>query len=389
MITKFDTLCEALRIDGLLPIDEDLAKLIHWCETTVSTDHHFDGNVKERFDAYQDLASGFLERVQPNVSIDHMTSPVVVFDNMTPLQMVVYFGLNVYLQTLKPSSEQINTKVNGITLLHLAAARGNLHTIETLLSLGANPLEKSTSAEPLLFTTLMLPLDHNKQMIKKKQAIYGLLSTLANSLWQEKNESGDTVLHIMSVYGYKTLIKETLDHSIELASVANNTMRYPIHSAVLNGQWECVKVLAVVPGVDILIDAKGRNALHYAAKYGDVNMISSCLHAAISKNAVDKRQQSPLIIAVIAQNPNAVKALIDSGVQINMADDLNRSALHYAVLSNDLDSVKLLLEATDVDVNIRDHDAHHPLDLIQKDAPESDEIRALLLSKGATTRLSR
>ena len=303
---------------------------------------------------------------------------------MTPLQLAVDVGLNVYLRALEPTPAQINSKINGITLLHLAAARGNLHTTETLLSLGANPLEKSTKGEPLLSTTLMLPINHDEQMIKNKQEIYSFLSSLAKSLLQEKNESGDTILHTMAVYGYKELIQETLNHSAELASVPNNSIRYPIHAAILNGQHECAKMLAAVPGVDRLIDSKGRSALHYAAKYEDASMVTICLHSAISKNSVDKRQQTALMLAVIAKNSSAVEELIDSGVQVNMTDDVNRSALHYAVEFSDIVSLKLLLASPDINVNIRDNDSHHPLDLIQEGAPKSDKIRELLLSKGAT-----
>jgi ankyrin repeat protein len=385
MISKFDGICKTLNINALDPTAEDLAKLIHWWESTVSTDLHFDGDVQEQFVSYKALASGFLDRVQPNIQRDHMTSPIVAFNNMTPLQLAVDVGLDVYLQTLEPTPAQINNKINGITLLHLAAARGNLHTTETLLSLGANPLKKSTKGEPLLSTSLMLPINHDEKMIKNKQQIFSLLSRLDRSLLLEKNESGDSILHTMAIYGYNELINEMLNHSAELASVSNNSMRYPIHAAILNGQHECTKILSTIPGVEKLIDSKGRNALHYAAKYGDASMVSICLKSTISKNSVDSRQQTPLMLAAIAKNSSAVKELIDSGVQVNMTDDVNRSALHYAVEFGDIASLKLLLASPDININIRDNDAHHPLDLIQEGSLESDEIRDLLLVKGATS----
>ena len=61
MGTKFDDLCKKMGINSSPTSAEDLDKLINWCETTVSTDLHFEGSLEERFSSYQDLASGFLE----------------------------------------------------------------------------------------------------------------------------------------------------------------------------------------------------------------------------------------------------------------------------------------------------------------------------------------
>lgn len=384
MIATFGDLCKEQQINSLNPSEVDLKKLVDWCEKMISTDLSFQGNIQERFKAYESLVSGFLEIFRPQIEADKLTEPVVFFEDMTPLQVIVDTGLNKYLQMLHPSFEQVSSKINGITLLHIAAARGHFHTIEVLLSLGVNPLDKSSKGEPILFTSLMLPMAHDERMIKNKQAIYVLLSNLANSLLHERNQSGDAILHTMSVYGYKKLIDDTLADRQEFASIPNNARRYPIHVAILNMQHACVKVLAAVPGVEQLIDAKGRNALHYAAKYGDNNMVNICLNSAISKDSIDIRRQTPLILATVAKNPSAFRELIDFGVQVNLIDDVNRSALHYAVEANDIDFVQLLLAAPGIDVNLSDDNAKNPLDLIQAGTSIGKKISHLLIDKGAT-----
>ena len=294
-------------------------------------------------------------------SANHLTDPVPAFEGMTALQFVVNVGLDIYLKKLEPKPEQINTKVNGITLLQLAAARGNVHTTEVLLALGANLKETSTN-NPILFSgSLMLPIDHDEKMKQNKQSIYILLSQYAKNILDEKNQSGDTILHIMSLYGYNKLIKEILTNQKELASIPNNSRHYPIHSAILNGQHNSVKLLIAVDGIEKLTDAKGRNALHYAAKYGDDDMVKICLNSAISKDSVDKWNQTPLILASIAHNTAAVRELLDFGAQINMTDDAHRSALHYAVESNAVHVVRQLLTSRDIDVNISDdHSSKFP-----------------------------
>lgn len=230
----------------------------------------------------------------------------------------------------------------------------------------------------------MLPIAHDKKMIQNKQAIYVLLSHLDTNCLQERNAAGDTVLHVMSVYGYKTLIEDTLAQAKELASIPNNAMHYPIHAAILNHQHECVKVLVVVPGVEQLTNSMGCNALHYAAKYGDKNMVNICLRSSIAKDSKNIRHQTPLILATIAKNYIAVGELINHSVQVNLTDDEHRSALHYAVAANDLSSVMLLLAAPGINVNLSDANSKTPLDLIQIGTAKADKISELLIEKGAT-----
>lgn len=382
MMTKFNELCKKLDIAPSHPKDEDVDKLRQWCEMNISTDIHFSGDVLDCFNSYQNLATEFLDKIQPNVQSHNLTKSLSFFNGMTPLQLVADKGLNVYLNKLQPSHEQINTCVNkAVTLLHVAAVHGNLHTTEDLLSLGADPGGKNTKSGSILFSTLILPIDHDEHMIKNKQEIYILLSKFSKDILKERNESGDNILHIMSIYGYDELVKELLSQSEELAFISNNLGHYPIHSAILNGQDECVQRLMSVPNVPKLTDAKGRNALHYAAKYGNKNMLEICSKYTTLIDSTDKREQTPLILAVIANNIVTVKELINFGAAVNNTDDIHRSALHYAVESNNVDIVNLLLSSKDIDVNIYDNDSKTPLDLLQISTPENDKISQFLIKK--------
>ncbi|EEZ95357.1 ankyrin repeat domain-containing protein [Legionella longbeachae] len=383
MITKFEALCRSLDIKDP-PLAQDLDKLINWCEQTVSTDLHFEGTLLEQFTAYKDLATGFLEHIKPNTQTDNLTMPVPALKGMTSLQFIVDFGLDSYLRTLKPSAKQINTKINHNTLLQLAAARGHYHTTETLLSLGANPQEKNAKGESILFSTLMLPILHNERMKKIKQLIFMLLSCSPENILNERNQSNDTLLHIMSIYGYDKLIENLLSHpqTRELAFISNNLGHSPVHAAILNAQHHCAKLLLDIDGVAQLTDAKGRNALHYAARYGDNDMVKICLRTC-PKDSLDKRSQTPLIMASIANNIKAVQELLNYGAEINKTDAENKSALHYAVEANHLNIVKLLLESPDIDVNLSDCYYQTPLELAKKNTSEGALIHQLLIKNGA------
>ena len=86
----------------------------------------------------------------------------------------------------------------------------------------------------------------------------------------------------------------------------------------------------------------------------------------------------------MTNNIAAMKELISSNAQVNLTDDNHRSALHYAVELNNPDAVKLLLAAPDIEVNIGDYESHNPLDLVREHTPKGDEIRELLIAKGAS-----
>ena len=323
MNTKFDDLCKQLGVDALNPLPSDLATLVNWCEMTLSSDRQFPGSVQERFTSYQQFITLFLEDIQPFILIDDLLLPLPQFSNMTALACVVDQGLDRCLYTLNPSSEQINTQIHGSIVLQIAAARGYLHTTEVLLSLGANPEQNSSTAAPLLFTVLRLPINHDENTVHNKQLIYEVLSTTHQVMRKERNRSGDTIVHMMAIYGYHALVHDVLISDKELISIPNHAFRYPIHAAILNAQPECVKTLITVTGVGELTDAQGRNALHYAAQYGNEEMVKICLNSALSKDSIDKGGQTPLIIATIAGNSAAVNALIDSCVKVNQTDSIN------------------------------------------------------------------
>ena len=96
MLIKFEQLCKKLEINSSNPSGCDLKKLINWCESNVSTDVYFSGELQERFDFYKAYIIDFLEYMQPNINAN--SSDLV--QDMTALQYIAYKGLNVYMLSL-------------------------------------------------------------------------------------------------------------------------------------------------------------------------------------------------------------------------------------------------------------------------------------------------
>lgn len=385
MLKNFDELSKALDLKSPATVD-DLKKLKDWFEASVSTEFNCEGDVQECYSFYQTLASNFLEKINPHIQKANLTVTEATLNNWTPLQFIVNAGLDSYLRSLKPTVEQLNTKVNGNSLLLLAVAKGNLHTTECLLSLGINPCEKITKGPPLLFSVLTLPINHDEQMIKNKTLLYKLISPYFATINEQRNQVGDNLLHVMSLFGYDELTEALLavPETKQLAFIPNNSIHYPIHTAILNRKHQCAKLLLAVDEVSALTDVKERNSLHYAALYGDMEMVKICMPYC-SVDSKDKHQKTPLILAAIAGNSLGVKELQARGANVNAVDDEKRSALHYAVESNNKKVVSELLQHSDINVNSADIHAHNPLDLVKRDNQIGLEISDLLLEHGAVS----
>jgi ankyrin repeat protein len=231
--------------------------------------------------------------------------------------------------------------------LQIAIVRGHLETTKVLLAKGANPEEKNANGESLLFSCLLLPIVHSAEMLENKQKIFILLLPLIKNPLKEKTASGDTVLHVMATYGYIQLIDNMLKEETKLAFMADNFGHYPVHAAILNGQHAAAKRLLAEKGVGELGDAKGRNALHYAAMHGDAEMLTICLNAHLPIDALTNEHQTPLILASIAQRPMAVQVLLDKGAQRAVQDYTHMNALDYALQSQAEEIIKILQTTTD------------------------------------------
>lgn len=331
-----------LQIKPFSPAEKDLPFLKNWCEKTLGTESEL-GLEDADIAAYRDFVGTFFEQIQPNITKDELNNPVNTLPyQMTALQFLAYKGCHLYLDRLHLAPSDISSFTNNMSPMQLAVARGNLLTTQVLLAKGADLNVKNNMGESLLFSALLLPVLHSTKMRDNKEAIFQLLLPNIKDALKEKSQSGDTLLHLLAIYGYDERLKKCIKEDPSLAFVDNNLGHYPIHSAILNGQREAVKVLISIDGIEKLTDAQGRNALHYAAMHGDSDMMAICLNSALPIDAVNIERQTPLILAAKAGRPMAVKALLDRGAAINLKDYTDRKALDYAVESNAKDIIKIL-----------------------------------------------
>ncbi len=342
MTTSFSELCSKLHIDPNQGNEAALKTLADWCFSHVSRDVSFEGSLSEKYGHYVKLASAYLDEFVTHIP-EHNTDELQ-FNGMSVIQYAAYQGYDHYIKAsdLPPSFYNTGTAA-GMTALHLAAVRGYVNTVEVLLDKGANPLLENNNAQLPIYSALMVPMLHEQDLIHKKERVFNCLKKQAPQSIMHQDKSGDTVFQLMATYGFYHLMQETLKEGTQLAFSHNNLLHYPIHNAILNQQMDICRLLLEIPQVGTLADGENRVALHYAARYGNKELIELCCQVTADINIRDRYNKTPLILAGEADNIDAVAILLEKGADQTLTDYEGHSIAYYAEESGD-ERLKALLE---------------------------------------------
>lgn len=165
---------------------------------------------------------------------------------------------------------------------------------------------------------------------------------------ETKNDAGNTPLALAVEIENHEAMSILLEHEAN-AQVINKSHRTPFITAILNSDFEAVKILrAYYPE----IDTYWRSAVFIAAQIGAVNMVDYFINAGLNIDAVIPFMGSLIGCAAQAGQMEMVKFLLNKGANVN-AHDRGKTALHQAVLGNHLDIIKFLVE------NNADLEANH------------------------------
>jgi ankyrin repeat protein len=179
-----------------------------------------------------------------------------------------------------------------------------------------------TSAQ--LFQVLELTLTDGPNEMKKKAAEFQALWARATpDIRAVKNAEGQTLLHVIVIYGFNQLIKEILQDMPALAlQHAKKEGDYPIHTAVAHHQIEVTQLLLAVPSVARLKNNLGQTALHYAARFGSQDMMLLCCQKRVGNiDEKDRFGKTPLALAKLENTPDVEAVLIAQGADENLVED--------------------------------------------------------------------
>lgn len=358
---NFKQLCNdlELRLETDLSDVNQRLKIEHWCQTKIASHLQFEGTEKERFQSYLALAQFYLDTF-----LQHPT-----------VHLAASRGFDKYLEKKSPLElDQVDE--HGLTALHCAAQEGQVETTKLLLSRGANPLIRSQQLQMPIDFALRMSVFSSLKLRHRKIDIARLLVASARDMLNHIDMSGDTVLHRMAAQGFFELIDETLKIKPDLLRVANKHGHYPIHTAVLNRQVECVRILMGYPGVESQMDAEQQTPLEYAFKLNAPDLMDLCVRALTDMNRRNSFGETPLFLAAGAGNLTLFQELLVKGANINAVDFDGNTILHRAVLSGHIDMVSWLLAHADLDPFLSNKKGQTPLDVCK-----NEDIRRLFSAR--------
>jgi serine/threonine-protein phosphatase 6 regulatory ankyrin repeat subunit B len=147
-------------------------------------------------------------------------------------------------------------------------------------------------------------------------------------------------------YTYKALI------TITMLMITVTLFAADIHTVAGGGTpEEMATILEMTEDVDIR-DPEGWTALHYAARYNDIEMVNVLLDATADVNAASPEGVTPLMLAML--NPaerkdaaNLIQLFIDYGADIDAKDNQGWTPLLYAARYNPIEpsGISKLLQA--------------------------------------------
>jgi len=233
----------------------------------------------------------------------------VLLENVECVRLLLSAGCLV-----DPVAHSSKTDKFGETPLATAVHMNNTVIVEMLLACGANTEAQIRSGG----TSLLLATANNN---------YGLMRLLlrAGADINGENLQGINSLSLSTqdndITGVRLLVEEGAD-----INRGSNTGITPFHEAVRCNLTRIVDYLLSTGKVKInQVDNTGQSALGYAAKEGNLAIVSQLLLHGASVSTFDKHGVTPLGYASAAGNIDLIRLLIESGADPNAKDRFGKS----------------------------------------------------------------
>ena len=214
-----------------------------------------------------------------------------------------------------------------MTLLHIASAIGHESTVRHLVEQRADINATTSNGH----TPLSLAFDH-KQWSTVSYLLEQPSLDISIACWQI------SVLHIAAAMGNLAVVRRALNTGNDINGADNITGFTPLHYAIEKDQPAITSFLLRQTDIDISIDDNnGNNALHLAAKKGDIALFRQLIAMDADICAANVWGNNVLHIA-LAQDYHALvnEILENEDAPSLFTNEIDQSALHIAATTGNL-----------------------------------------------------
>ncbi|KAF0904236.1 hypothetical protein E2562_033008 [Oryza meyeriana var. granulata] len=219
------------------------------------------------------------------------------------------------------------------------------------------------------------------QLAAMQQMLSGEPPDELGALLSKQNQAGETPLFVAAEYGYVALVSEMIKyHDVTTAGIKARSGYDALHIAAKQGDVEVVnELLRALPELSMTVDASNTTALNTAATQGHMEVVRLLLKADGSL-ALIARSNGKTALHSAARNGHVdvVRALMEAEPSIAVrVDKKGQTALHMAAKGTRLDLVDALLAGEPSLLNLADTKGNTALHIAARKA-RTPIIRRLL-----------
>ncbi|RLN18135.1 ankyrin repeat-containing protein [Panicum miliaceum] len=187
------------------------------------------------------------------------------------------------------------------------------------------------------------------QLVAMREMLSGKDTEELAAVLSSQNQAGETPLFVAAEYGYAALVGEMIKyHDVATASIKARSGYDALHIAAKQGDVDVVReLLQALPQLSMTVDASNTTALNTAATQGHMDVVKLLLQVDGSL-ALIARSNGKTALHSAARNGHVevVRALVEAEPSIALrTDKKGQTALHMAAKGTRLDLIDALLAA--------------------------------------------